>query len=108
MRVDAEHVIDTTMVAHEVLVFGIHACVLLSMFLACPFFQYLRFVNYGEPRIWRERVSRGAEIETKMCIQARSWPPRNTILFFASSICHAITDPPAPVTKIRLWASFGV
>ena len=27
------------------------------------------------------------------------------ILFF-SSICHAIIDP--PVTKIRLWASFGV
>ena len=26
--------------------------------------------------------------------------------FFLASICHAITDP--PVTKIRLWASFGV
>ena len=33
-----------------------------------------------------------------------SWPPRNTRFF--ASICHAITDP--PVTKIRLWASFGV
>ena len=28
------------------------------------------------------------------------------IVFFFASICHAITDP--PVTKIRLWASFGV
>jgi len=28
------------------------------------------------------------------------------IVFFLASICHAITDP--PVTKIRLWASFGV
>ena len=26
--------------------------------------------------------------------------------FSLASICHAITDP--PVTKIRLWASFGV
>ena len=26
--------------------------------------------------------------------------------FFLASICHAITDP--PVTKIRLWASWGV
>ena len=33
-----------------------------------------------------------------------SWPPRK--YFFFASICHAITDP--PVTKIRLWASFGV
>jgi len=30
--------------------------------------------------------------------------PKNSIFF--ASICHAITDP--PVTKIRLWASFGV
>ena len=30
--------------------------------------------------------------------------PENAIFF--ASICHAITDP--PVTKIRLWASFGV
>jgi len=30
--------------------------------------------------------------------------PKNSI--FLASICHAITDP--PVTKIRLWASFGV
>ena len=28
------------------------------------------------------------------------------IVFFLASTCHAITDP--PVTKIRLWASFGV
>ena len=28
------------------------------------------------------------------------------IVFFLVHICHAITDP--PVTKIRLWASFGV
>ena len=28
------------------------------------------------------------------------------IVFFFASICHAITDP--PVTKVRLWASFGV
>ena len=26
--------------------------------------------------------------------------------FFLVQICHAITDP--PVTKIRLWASFGL
>jgi hypothetical protein len=32
-----------------------------------------------------------------------AWP---RIVFFLASICHAITDP--PVTKIRLWASFGV
>ena len=37
-------------------------------------------------------------------IGATSWPPQNTIFF--ASICHANTDP--PVTKIRLWASFGV
>ena len=34
-----------------------------------------------------------------------SWPPREYV-FFLAHICHAITDP--PVTKIRLWASFGV
>ena len=28
------------------------------------------------------------------------------ICFFLAHICHTITDP--PVTKIRLWASFGV
>ena len=32
--------------------------------------------------------------------------PENTIFFASISICHAITDP--PVSKIRLWASFGV
>ena len=32
-----------------------------------------------------------------------AWPRTE---FFLASICHAITDP--PVTKIRLWASFGV
>ena len=32
-----------------------------------------------------------------------AWP---RTAFFLASICHAITDP--PVTKIRLWASFGV
>ena len=37
-------------------------------------------------------------------IGATSWPPQNTNFF--ASICHANTDP--PVTKIRLWASFGV
>ena len=30
--------------------------------------------------------------------------PRIVLVF--ASICHAITDP--PVTKLRLWASFGV
>ena len=30
----------------------------------------------------------------------------NSIYFSSASIYHAITDP--PVTKIRLWASFGV
>ena len=34
-----------------------------------------------------------------------SWPPQEYV-FFLAQICHAITDP--PVTKIRLWASFGV
>jgi len=42
-------------------------------------------------------------------------PPGNTVVVqaglaktrtFLASICHAITEP--PVTKIRLWASFGV
>ena len=32
-----------------------------------------------------------------------AWPRTENVL---ASICHAITDP--PVTKIRLWASFGV
>ena len=32
-----------------------------------------------------------------------AWPRTGKKL---ASICHAITDP--PVTKIRLWASFGV
>ena len=32
-----------------------------------------------------------------------AWPRTKKKL---ASICHAITDP--PVTKIRLWASFGV
>ena len=41
----------------------------------------------------------------------RSWPsptssPRQDHRNFLASICHAITDP--PVTKIRLWPSFGV
>ena len=35
-------------------------------------------------------------------VQARCAKKR----FFLASICHANTDP--PVTKIRLWASFGV
>ena len=32
--------------------------------------------------------------------------PRQDHKIFLASICHAIIDP--PVTKIRLWASFGV
>ena len=40
--------------------------------------------------------------EWENVVQARL--AKNSILL--ASICHAITDP--PVTKIRLWASFGV
>jgi hypothetical protein len=39
---------------------------------------------------------------TKVFLQAGR--PKKS--FFLVHICHGITDP--PVTKIRLWASFGV
>ena len=43
-------------------------------------------------------------ITTTIALQYKlAWPRKD---FFLASICHAITDP--PVTKIRLWASFGV
>ena len=72
--------------------------------------QQTHLVEFGcfrEESIWVRSILPGnRSCYTTYCttVQATSSPGQEQKKM--ASICHAITDP--PVTKIRLWASFGV
>ena len=72
-----------------------------------PYLGTFFFSRYPSVALARNQVlHRGNGLHFSCSPAPMYKPAAPRIVFCFASICHAITDP--PVTKIRLWASFGV